>query len=270
MPMAQFAETTKLQEHPIRFLKEVVGEVRGLPRFRLRLLRHGIEVDDGTVLEGQADLELVQLAFSSASDAEVAELVAAAGDNEVVEVERMLSRPQNPDLGYPPPLLLASLRGHVEVVRTLLEAKADCDKEGNGQCPLLAATEDGHVEVVRLLLESRADSNLACTFGSVPLHVAAEHGHATIAHLLLAAGAEADKQNSSGWTPLHWAASGLSGIGHAGVARMLLEARADQNIANSDGDTPLLRAAHSSNYSIFRALLVARRTRQTAVAKLLC
>ena len=127
MPMAQFAEMTKLEEHPVRYLKQLVGDVRRLSRFRLRLLQNGIELDDGTLLEGQADLELVQLTFSSASDAQVAELVAAAGDNEVAEVEHILGRPQNPDLGNPSPLVKASFGGHLEVARLLLEANADPD-----------------------------------------------------------------------------------------------------------------------------------------------
>jgi len=53
------------------------------------------------------------------------------------------------------PLYAASFRGHLEVVRILLEAGADTNVDWDGQTPLEAAQEGDYDEVVRLLLEHR-------------------------------------------------------------------------------------------------------------------
>ena len=44
------------------------------------------------------------------------------------------------------------MNGHLEVVKSLLEAKAEVDSKNNyGQTPLSLAAENGHSEVVALL-----------------------------------------------------------------------------------------------------------------------
>jgi ankyrin repeat protein len=54
-------------------------------------------------------------------------------------------------------LHVASLRGHVDVVRCLLERKADIDRldgpNGVGSTTLANAAVEGHVDVVKLLLQ---------------------------------------------------------------------------------------------------------------------
>ena len=62
--------------------------------------------------------------------------------------------------------------GHVEVVRLLLEARAnhDSDLTAGGVTPLLMSCVRGHVEVLRALLEHRSDVNKPCTDdGTTPL-----------------------------------------------------------------------------------------------------
>jgi uncharacterized protein len=60
-----------------------------------------------------------------------------------------------------PPLVLASWRGHVEVVRLLLNAGANLETKDReyGLSAVRLAAESGHHEVVRLLLEAGADVN---------------------------------------------------------------------------------------------------------------
>ena len=55
-------------------------------------------------------------------------------------------------------MYIAAQEGHVEVVRLLLEAGADCNKArtDTGATPLQVAVEKGHVNVVRLLKEAGA------------------------------------------------------------------------------------------------------------------
>jgi ankyrin repeat protein len=53
---------------------------------------------------------------------------------------------------------MASDRGHIEVVKLLLENKADITVISNKRVtPVYTASFNRHVEVVKLLLENRAD-----------------------------------------------------------------------------------------------------------------
>lgn len=58
------------------------------------------------------------------------------------------------------PLHIAAIQGCPEIVKSLIEAKADINiKNRFGETPLMLAVSEGRVEVVRLLLESGADVN---------------------------------------------------------------------------------------------------------------
>lgn len=95
-------------------------------------------------------------------------------------------------------LIPASERGHVEVVRYLLdESDVDVDHVNRlGWTALLEAIilSDGgaaHQEIVRLLLEAGADPDIADGDGVTPLAHARSRGYEEIAALLVAAGARA-------------------------------------------------------------------------------
>ncbi|CAE6966509.1 CTTNBP2 [Symbiodinium natans] len=118
--------------------------------------------------------------FCDASEAQADELVDAVWQNRARDVERILSRPQDPNLtaawGWTP-LLRASVEGHLDVARLLLEAASAVDKTlPNGTSPLLAACEMGHRDLARMLLESHADVNNALLSGETPLFMAAQNG----------------------------------------------------------------------------------------------
>ena len=76
------------------------------------------------------------------------------------------------------PELMPSQADHVQVVKLLLEAKADIDaKANNGATALIMASSEGHSDIVRLLLEAKADVNaqgqewkygIACCFTEGP------------------------------------------------------------------------------------------------------
>ncbi len=65
------------------------------------------------------------------------------------------SAPNSVDAEKQTPLHWASGKGHVEVVKLLLEKGADLiAANSSGWTPLHWASENGHVEVVKLLLEN--------------------------------------------------------------------------------------------------------------------
>ena len=76
-------------------------------------------------------------------------------------------------------------------MEALLGAGAAIDaRNGEGETPLLMAARAGNNEVVRLLVEHRADVNAADNLQHTALYYAGERGFTEIVELLLAAGAE--------------------------------------------------------------------------------
>jgi ankyrin repeat protein len=93
-------------------------------------------------------------------------------------------------------LIPASERGHVETVRTLIEAGVDVDHVNNlGWTALLEAIILGnggrqHTQIVQLLVKAGAKVNLADRDGVTPLRHARNCGFSEIEKILVAAGAQ--------------------------------------------------------------------------------
>ncbi|KAJ1485970.1 ankyrin repeat-containing domain protein, partial [Baffinella frigidus] len=83
----------------------------------------------------------------------------------------------------------ATGRGETEEVRRLIEGGADMKaKSGTGTKPLQFAALQGHEEVVRVLLDARADVSVVW-MGATALDLALKNGHAGVARVLRGAGA---------------------------------------------------------------------------------
>ena len=97
------------------------------------------------------------------------------------------------------PLLIASQRGHAEVVNLLVTSgrvSLDCKWVGNGSAtPLVIWCEQGNISMVRLLLSKGASPNLADEYGSTPLFSAASRNHDHLLLLLYEAHADPNKTN---------------------------------------------------------------------------
>ena len=84
------------------------------------------------------------------------------------------------------PLTHAVLKGHVEIVKLLLDSGADINKTNEyGETPLFTAAAEGHEQIVKLLLDSGADINKTNEYGETPLYIAAVYGYDQIVKLLL-------------------------------------------------------------------------------------
>ena len=85
------------------------------------------------------------------------------------------------------PLMLASYKGHLEVVRALLDARAamNAKAEPSGATALTVASQEGQIEVVRALLAAKADPNVKGVNGTTALIQAAQRGHTEVARALL-------------------------------------------------------------------------------------
>jgi ankyrin repeat protein len=115
-------------------------------------------------------------------------------------------------------LMWAAAEGHVEVIKTLIEAGADFRTPlSSGFTPLLFSVRQGRIPAVKALLEAGADINEVVAVkanpklpeserplraGTTPLHVAVANGHFERAAELLQAGADPNS-DLLGYTPLH-------------------------------------------------------------------
>ncbi len=144
------------------------------------------------------------------------------------------------------PLMLAAGRGHVDIVRTLIDEGAvthtTLEQEGNTHSPLIWAAHRGHLDVVKLLLDRGVYANLG-NAERTPLMAAALGGHPAVVRLLLRNGADVRAHNSGGGTAL--AQCHLCFQNQAEIIRLLLMAGADAE-ARWCG-TPLLISLADSN-----------------------
>ena len=119
-------------------------------------------------------------------------------------------------------LTYASREGHLDILKALIAAGADKDKdEDYGETPLTRAAMHGHVECAKALLAVKADVNKASTCGATPLIWGSRFGHVEILKLLLAAGAKKDKIDTYGDTALTLATK----RGHHEIVQLLQQAK---------------------------------------------
>jgi ankyrin repeat protein len=101
-------------------------------------------------------------------------------------------------------LMLASLKGYLDVCKKLIARDADVNKPG--WTPLHYAATSGHLDVIRLLVEHHAYVDASSPNGSTPLMMAAMYGTIEAVKLLLAEGADPQIKNALGLTAIDFAA----------------------------------------------------------------
>jgi uncharacterized protein len=153
------------------------------------------------------------------------------------------------------PLLFAVRQGFTETAVALLAAGADVNqpKAGDETSPLLEATINGHFDLAKLLLDRGADPNLAAINGAAPLYAAINlqwapragrpqpraHLNQTLTYLdlmqiLIDKGADPNARLKT----RVWYSGGLSGVDEIGA-------------------TPFWRAAYASDVAAMRLLVAA-------------
>ena len=184
-------------------------------------------------------------------------------------------------------LHLASRKGHIGVIRVLLDNGADADAQDNYQStPLHMASAGGHVEAVRLLLEREANATLTDDRDAEAIDLAYQGGHSKVARVflefghgmgwvgphinkwpplnralfegnveltcdLLECGADLTVQAGDDWSPLQAASLG----GHAEAIRVLLKHGVDVTARNNYGWPPLHLASLAGHVEVVRVLL---------------
>jgi serine/threonine-protein phosphatase 6 regulatory ankyrin repeat subunit B len=177
--------------------------------------------------------------------------------------------------------MLASIKGHDQVVESLLKVNADVNIQGmKGVTALILACMVGHDElhmlvkatiqdnsdegtalmrashdqVVELLLKANADVNVQANNGTTALMLASDNGHDQVVELLLKANADVNVQANNGTTALMLA----SDNGHDQVVELLLGANADVNVQDKNNrGTALMRASLNGHDQVVELLLKA-------------
>ena len=94
------------------------------------------------------------------------------------------------------PLMLAALKGHVDLVNQLIAKEADVNK--TGWTPLHYAASGARRPILLILLEHSAYIDAESPNGSTPLMMAAMYGDVECVKLLLESGADPTLQNQQG------------------------------------------------------------------------
>lgn len=106
------------------------------------------------------------------------------------------------------PLMLAALKGLIELCELLIARDADVNK--TGWTPLHYAATGGHAAVIRLLLEHSAYIDASSPNGTTPLMMAAMYGFDAAVYELLEGGADPMIKNAVGLNAVDFALKGRS------------------------------------------------------------
>ncbi|KAJ8969600.1 hypothetical protein NQ317_011314, partial [Molorchus minor] len=208
-----------------------------------------------------ADREVVKLLLENGADVKLQtkqhdtafHYVALAGNNDVLmemiahmtstDAQKALNR-QNAN-GWTP-LLIASHKGHLDLVNNLLANHARVDVFDNeGRSALHLAAEQGYLPVCDSLLTNKAFINSKSRNGRTALHLAALNGYIHLVKFLIKDhNAVIDILTLKKQTPLHLAA----GAGQIEVCKLLLELGADIDATDEEGQKPI-HAACQNNFS---------------------
>ena len=170
----------------------------------------------------------------------------------VINGETILDESEKEDFSFNSALIEAARVGQSEAVEVLLQLGSGSDVLGNISQALLDACDNGHYQVVKLLLDKKADSNVKKECGRTALYLASRNGHYKVVELLLKAKADPNIQSLEGVTPLYMASQN----GHPQVVELFLREKADTNVkVIASGKTALMAASHCGHIKIVELLL---------------
>ena len=166
---------------------------------------------------------------------------------------------------------VATINGHIDVVKILLSCGASIEEETASECrrPLHLAALTGQVSMARFLIREGAQIDATAEYGMQPIHDASWSGSVEIFDALAEAGAAVDCLDSFGHQPLHWAAVPLNQSNQSNdmgpksgnlarkleLAKHLLYRGAAVDIINYQGCSPLYLAIYYRNPRLSRLLI---------------
>jgi ankyrin repeat protein len=141
----------------------------------------------------------------------------------------------------------------------LIGAGADANaQDAIRNSAFLLASARGHLEILRMTLGAGADLRSRNRFGGTALIPACHYGHVETVRTLLSTAIDVDHVNDLGWTALLEAVIlGDGGTAHIEIVRLLIAHGASLSLPDREGVTPLEHARRRGYLDIQRALLAA-------------
>jgi ankyrin repeat protein len=197
-----------------------------------------------------AALALAAAATALAQDP-LEELLVAARGNDLERVRVMIERGMAPDTADRQGntlLHIAAIEGHFDLAKYLLAQRARVRvRNAFGDSPLMLAALKGQLELVRLLAAHGGEINPS---GWTPLHYCAWSGEADVCRLLLDLGAHVNALSANDTSPIMMAAR----QGHIETVQLLLERKPDLAVRNHSRATALSWARQYQQGEVARIL----------------
>jgi ankyrin repeat protein len=202
-------------------------------------------------LENEKRHQLNNKLFEAAFDGRFHEVVKLIENGvDAFLYEGIKIKPYEIDLNTP--LHLASLNGHLEIIKYLIKKGVDVNaKNRKSQTPLHLAIHNAHKNIIDFLLHHNANINALDSEGDTPLAWAAYKGQLEIVKQLIALKTNINIANKTGNSPLHWA----SGEGYTDIVKLLIEHDANLTCLNEEDHTPLKVAIHRGQTETVKFLL---------------
>ena len=200
---------------------------------------------------------VVALWFSAASAGSYEDFFTAIKRDDDAAIRALLQRgfdPNSPDPEGLPALYVALREGSTKAAHVLVDSpKTKVDvRTAKDETPLMMASLHGHLDLVKKLIARDAD---VVKPGWAPLHYAATNGHVAVMQLLLDHHAFIDAESPNGTTPLMMAAH----YGTPEAVKFLLDAGADPSMKNQLGLSAADFAERAGRKDLAQALAAAAR-----------
>jgi len=150
------------------------------------------------------------------------------------------------------PLIVASKKGNLDIVKILIENEADKELKDKGDnTPLILASLNGHLDIVKFLVENGSLVNAVNKNNNTTLIFSTRNGYFEIVEFLIANGGDIENKDNRGNTSLIWASKN----GYLDIVELLVEKGANIEVANENGSTPISLASQKGHSEIVEFLI---------------
>lgn len=160
-------------------------------------------------------------------------------------------------------LIYAAAKGYKDVVKELINRKADINKtDKNGYTALMRAAVAGHAVCVDILVKAGANINITDKKGITALMLAVKHGHHDAIRQLIRGKADINLRDAEGNAALHYAITKNDTSRDTYTLKTLIkygltEGTLDLNIRDKEKKTPLIKAVLGKDIAIVSYLIMA-------------